>query len=267
MQVLAIGMVMAGGLVAEELPMLQDKPWLGCFAGHEGRGFDFGLGNDGKSEIHFKKGSTRISVFSVFGVNYILEEEINGKWVSRQIKEDGFETKDKPSDEPEKVNFIATYTGDTKVEITHEFEKGEVIIETKIVAKTTENKLRCGVRVAIPDLWRSIKEDDLSERELKKKVDGEVRGETIKDKRVKADLYKKPMLGEPEYFGDGARTFSFESDKIAGREMLLSTVDEDSGYIEVRQTKKEAYHGFYLHWWPNPAKAGTDGARMRIQVK
>ncbi len=266
LQVLLVGMVLAGSGFAEELSILQDKPWLGCFAGHEGRGFDFAVGGDGKSEIHFKKGRTRISVFAAFPVHYILEEEINGKWVSRQIREDGFETKDKPSDEPEKITYRATYTGDTKVEVTHEFEKGEVIIGVKIVEKTTENAIRCGVRVVVPDLYRGIKEDDLSERELKRKVDAEVAGETLRDKKVKADLYEKPKLDGPDYFADGAKWLSFEADAIAGGELLLSTVDEKAGRIDVEQSK-DAYHGFSLFWWPDPAKAGTPGARLKIEVK
>jgi hypothetical protein len=257
---------MTGSLVAGELPTLQDKPWLGCFVGHEGRGFDFALGADGKSEIHFKKGSKRISVFSYFPVTYILEEQVNGKWVSRQIKEDGFETNDKPTEEPEKVTFIVTYTGDTKLEVTHEFDSGEVTIGTKLASKTTENPLRWGVRVTVPDLFRNIKEDDLSERELKKKVDAEVTGETVKGQRVKADLYEKPKLDGPDYFGDGAKTISFESDKIAGRELVLSTVDEDAGSFEIRQTK-DAYHGFNIFWWPDAAKSASSDGHLLLKVK
>ncbi len=76
----------------------------------------------------------------------------------------------------------------------------------------------------------------------------------------------RPKLGGPDYFEDGAKIITFESDKIAGRELVLTTVDEDAGRLDVKQTK-DAYHGFYIHWWPDPAKSGTPGGHMKLQVK
>lgn len=261
-----MSLIMAGSLPAGELPQLTEKPWLGCFAGHEGRGFDFAVQSDGESKIYFKRGSKRLSFSTIFPVYYILEEEINGKWVSRRMQEDGFETGQEATDEPEKLTFTATYTGDTKVEITHEFDREGVVIGTRILEKTTTNPIRCGVRVTIPDLYRNLEEDGkLDERELKRKVDAEVSGETRSGEGVKADLYEKPQLDGPDYFPDGARTFTFECEKIDGQELTLSTVDESAGWIQIEQTKT-AFNGFNLFWWPDPAKAGTPGARLKIEV-
>ena len=152
-----------------------------------------------------------------------------------------------------------------KVEITHEFDREEVLIGIRIVEKTTTNKLRCGVRVTVADLYRSLREKELDKRDLKRAVDAEISGETLDGKRLKADLYENPQLGGPDYFEKGARTFTFESEKIDGKELSLSTVDKDAGWIEVKQTKL-AYNGFNLHWRPDPAKSGTPGARLRLAV-
>lgn len=248
------------------MPQLTDKPWLGCFAGFEGRGYDLAVGADGKSELFFKKGSSRVNIHSTFKVTYNLEEEVKGKWVRRRFTDDSFETKDEANDEGDKVTFIVTFTGDTKVEVTHEFEKTGIIIGTKIVGKTTKNPLRCGVSVAVADLYRHMEDKGLSERDLKKKVDAEIAGETVKGDRKKADLYKKPELGGSDYFEGGAKWFSFESEKIAGRTMTLRSVSEGSGSIEVNQTKT-AYNGFYLNWYVDPAKAETSGAQLEIEIK
>lgn len=264
--VLVVGAFSAGGVMAAELPELQDKPWLGCFAGHEGRGFDFALGADGKTELFFKKGRNRVNIHARFKISYVLEEQIKDRWVRRSISKDGFETEDKPSEDPEKLTFTATFTGDTKVEITHEFEKSSVIIGTKIVGKGTENPLRCGVSVMVADLYRHVEDRGLSERDLKKKIDAEIAGETVKGERKKADLYEKPELGGSDYFEGGAKWFSFESNKIAGKTMTLRSVVEGAGTIEVNQTKT-AYNGFYLNWYVDPAKAETSGAQLEIEIK
>ena len=258
----ALGILVAGSVFGGSLPSLLEKPWLGCFVGHEDRGFDFALGTNGASQLHFKQGGNRISLFASFKVSYILEEKIGDRWVRRTMGEDGFDSDSKATDEPEKVTFTATYTGDTKVEITHEFEKGEVLMGIKILKKKTDNPIRCGVVVTIPDLNRGVEETELSKRDLKRWVDAEVKGETLEGKRLKADLYKMPKLGSAEYFEGGAKTFTFESARIAGREVTLSLAEEETGRIDVDQTRP-AMHGFSLNWWPDPEKAG---AKLLLEV-
>lgn len=262
-----VGLLLMGSLVAGDLPMLQEKPWLGVFVGYEGRGFDFALGSDGESQIHFKKGRTRISGFNSFKVHYVLEEFVGKRWVRRQMSQEGFETTQEASEDVEEVTFVATYTGDTKVQIVHRFDKGLIEIESKVLAKTTENEIRIGVEVAVSDLYRSVKEKGLSKRELRDKIkDAQVRGVTMKGKRLKVDLDENPELDGEEFFADGAKEISIESDKIAGREVLLRTKNEDAGRIEVEQSR-EAFHGFRMIWWPDPAKIGTEGCVLELQVK
>lgn len=257
-----LGVLVAGSVFGGTLPSLQDKPWLGCFAGYEDRSFDFALGTGGESDLFFKEGGDRVSRFLAFKVRYVLEEKINDRWVRRTMAEDGFETSDKATDDPEKMTFTATYTGDTKVEVVHEFEKGEVLIGIKIVEKKTDNPIRCGVVVTIPDIYRGLEEGELSKRDLRKKVDAEVEGETLEGKRLKADLYELPKLGSADYFEGGAKTFTIEAERIAGREVTLSLAEEETGRIDVDQTRP-AMHGFSLNWWPDPEKTG---AKLLLEV-
>lgn len=266
LNVLMIGAVAAGGAMAGELPQLTEKPWLGCFAGFEGRAYGLAVGADGKSEFYFKQGSKRTSIHSNFKLTYNLEEKVNGKWVRRTFKDDAFETKDEASDEGDDIAFVVEFTGGTKVEVTHEFGKTEFIVGTKIVEKTTENPVRCGVSVMVADLYKRFEDKGKSERDLKKEIDGEVAGETVKGERKKADLYEKPELGGSDYFEGGAKWFSIESEKMMGKEMIISSVNEGSGVIEVNQ-KKNAYNGFYLNWYMDPAKAETTGAKVKVAVK
>jgi len=254
-----------GGVQAGELPVWTDKPYMGCFVGYEARNFDFGLGGDGTSELHLKDRKKRLSYSLHFSLRYVLEEEIKGKWVRRQLAEDGFETAQTATITPEKpITFTATYTGDTKVRIGHEFGKKGIAIRSEIIGKKTANPVRAGVEVVVPDLYRHL-EAGLSERELKKKIRrSEIEVTSKEGKRAKFDLYEDENL--EKLFPGGARRFAIESERIDGKEVVLATESEELGILTFRQGKK-LLHGLSVFWWPDSLKKSEAGCRLWVEVK
>ena len=269
MQHLALGLAMTSLTMAGELGSMDEKPWIGIFSGMEGRNFDFALGGDGESEVFFKKSGKRLSRHSTMIVRYILQEQSGGKWVTRQMQDDGFETKQKPGMDDDVVTFTATYTGDTKVEIVHEFDSSDVEIGVKIVDFTTKNPLRVGVYVNVPDFYRSLREteDDLSERELKKKIDDlEIAVVPLEGRTQKLRDLHEEGTNLVKLFEKGAREVSFEAKGTGGKEVTLSMKEEDLGKLEFQQNKR-IYHGFQTYWWPVPDKTGHEDCRLVIEVK
>lgn len=268
---LAVGLLMTSMAVAGELGSMDEKPWIGIFSGMEGRNFDFALGGDGESEVYFKKSGKRLSLHSTMTVRYILQEQIGGKWVTRQMADDGFDTKNKPGMDEDVVTFTATYTGDTRVEIVHEFGSSEVEIGVKIVESTTKNPLRAGVYVGMPDFHRSVKESDpeVSERDLKKKI-ADLRVEVISldGKKVKLrKLYEESVnLEKDPVFGKGAREVSVEAKVTGERDVTLKTKDEELGKLEFKQSRR-IFHGFVTYWWPVPSKTAEEDCRLVIGIK
>lgn len=273
MRVLAIGMLAVMGLAIRvpggELPAVQEKPFLGSFLGFSGsRDFDFAVGADAESELFFKERRERLKLNdSVIRFYYVLEEKIKDRWISRRMTEDGFETAYDATDEPEPgkpISFVATFTGETKVEIVHVFGKDTVTIANRIVDKKTENEVRVGVKIVIGDLYRHLT-GEVSERELRSKIKkSTVTVEPVEGKKTRLDLDKKFTLQEE--FPKGARSFSLKSDRIGGHEFMVRTEESALGRFEFRQTR-EAYHGFPFLWWPNPEKNGEKGARLVVEVK
>ncbi len=271
---LALLLLVPGEGRGGELPAIYEKPFLGCFVGfRESRDFDFAIGADGTSELFFKEGDERLSLHgSSIKFRYILEEQQKGKtkWTNRTMQEDGFETTQKETASPEPgkpVTFTATFTGDTKVEITHVFSRDSVLIRTRILEKKTEGKVRVGVRVSVGDLYRHIKEK-LPERELKSKIkDSELRVWPVEGRSSsgeKIELYEDLKLQEE--FPKGATKFSLESDRIGDKEIIFSTGNEDLGWFQFRQTR-ELYHGFSTYWYPDPEKSAEQDCHLVVEVK
>ena len=264
---LALGLMMSS-VAMGNLGSLDEKPWIGIFAGIDGRSFDFALGGDGESEVFFKKSGKRASLHTTMKIRYVLQEQINGKWVTRQMDEDSLESKSEPSIEHDEVKFTATYTGDTKVEITHAFDNSDVEIGVKIVEKTTKNPVRAGVYVNAPDFHKHLRDvEEMKERDLKKKIsDVKVEVTPLEGRKEKMrDLHEKET-NLAEKFAKGAKEVSFESDSIAGKEVTLSTKDEDLGVLMFQQNKM-LYNGFQAFWWPKPDKTGEADCRLLIEVK
>ena len=276
---LAVSVLGLAGLlpgVAGKLPVLLDKPFIGCFVGFtESRDYEFALGGDGASELFFKKGRNRHTTSGcTLHLDYVVEErdESKGRWVSRKMKEDGFDTAEVPTDQPEPgkpVVFTATYTGDTRVEITHLFTKKGVEISSRLVEKKTANEVRVGVKVLVGDMFRHIKEGELPARELKAKLrDTEVviwPVEADRSSGVKVRFYEIGVK-LPEKFPKGARKVSLESDRLADHEYTLATARESLGRFEFRQ-KRALLHGFSIYWWPDPAQSDERDCRLLIGVK
>lgn len=274
---LAAAAILAGSAAgpAGELPVIFEKPFLGCFLGFtEAREFQFALGGDGSSELFFMK--DRDQRLSSGGLtvkfDYVLEEQEKGKkrWTNRTMQEDGFETSQKATVTPEldkPITFTATYTGGTKVEITHLFTKETVEIRTRILEKTTANPVRAGVRILVGDMYRHIKEE-LDERELKSKIkDSRIQVWPVGSRRSsgeRIDLHEIDVKLQ-EKFPEGATKFQLESDRLADHEYTITTADERYGRLEFRQTR-DLYHGFSVYWWPDPAKAAEKDCRMIFEV-
>ncbi len=261
---------------AEKLPVLLDKPFLGCFVGFQGsRDFEFVIGGDGEGELFFEKDRKRLTTFGcTLKLYYVLEEwsEEKNRWSYRTMKKEGFETtwtEGVLAPLEELIKFTATYTGDTRVEITHLFKKDGVEITSRIVESKSRNRQRVGVKVIVGDLYRHVTAG-LEEREVKAKIrDSQIAVWPVGGARSSSRARIKLRKGEvklPEEFPKGARKFSLESERYADHEFTLSTANEEFGKLEFRQ-KKILYHGFEVLWWPEPAKSEEKDCRLVIEVK
>lgn len=257
-------------LLADALPFLSEKPWLGCWIGYEEKEFDYSItAKDFYGTVSLKEktkdGWKRISEQRVIKLNYLVEEERGGKWQRRSIEPDSFETTQGASDEAESFEVVATYKGGTKLKVSHEIDGKEVMISVAIVETESSNPIRAAVDVIIPDLYK-LKEG-MEERELKKKLKGdEVRLKTVAGKKVKFDLYEEINLATEKGLEEGVLEFSLECKNFAEKLIILSSEVEKTGKIFFRQ-KGVMNEGFTATWYPEEIEEGKPTPKLVFRVK
>jgi hypothetical protein len=252
-----------------QLPQMSDKTeWLGYFVGWEEKDFDFGIGADGEVLMHPKKNGKR-GAHKEFAMHYILQEELNGKWVTRQLlPEKGLESANEKGLDPTKpVTVNTTFTGDTKIEWVHVLTRGAMMIKPKLLEKTTENPIRVGLSVNLPRLYRFDKE--LEERELKKQVGGDtIEGIRLKDKkkvRIKFHENDKDITSEA-YLQDGASAVEVKSEGFYGSTLVFAQSNEKAGRIDV-ETKGPLYNSFKMMWLANPEILGEKDCYISVGLE
>jgi hypothetical protein len=252
-----------------DLPQMSDKTeWLGYFVGWETRSSDFGIGADGESLLHPKKSGKRAGHKEI-KVHYIIEEEMNGKWVRRQfLKEGGLTSEAEKGLDPEKpVVLVTTVTGETKVEWTHIVSRGKINVMPKLLEKKTENKIRVGMEFVLPRLYRFNEEP--TDRELKKKVGGDhIKGVRLKDGkkvRVKFDDVEDDITAG-EFLQDGASAIEVKSAGMMGVSFVIENGRDKAGRIDVK-TKGPLYNSFRMTWMANEEKLGTKDCFVTFEVE
>ncbi|MGJ8695971.1 MAG: hypothetical protein ACSHYF_06615 [Verrucomicrobiaceae bacterium] len=254
---------------AAELPIMTDSTkWLGYFVAWEEKTYDYGLGDDGKVKMHIVKGKEQVGHKDIT-INFKIQEEIKGKWVTRQpLEEGGLTTEAKAALNPrEPVKVIFTVTGDTKVEIIQALSRGRVMIKPKFLEKKTENPVRIVVAVSVPDLYK-IKEE-LDARELKKKIGSDtLEAKRAKDgKKIKVKLYETETdLSSEELLAEGALEISLSNKgNMGSKELNIEQGGDKVGVFEVK-TGKKIYEGLKIDWIPNPDKLGEKDCYMSIAI-
>ena len=242
-----------------QLPQMTDTgvEWLGYFVGWEDKNFDFGVGADGEVLMHPKKSGKRGS-HKEFTMRYLLQEEIKGKWVTRNLLgEGGLESPDeKGLDLKTPVTINTTFTGGTKVEWVHVLSRGKIVLKPKVLEKETGNTIRVGLAVSLPRLYRF--DEELEDRELKKKVGGDrLEGIRLKDgKKIRIRFHEKDKdVASEDFLKDGASAVEVESEGFYGNTFVMEQSNDKAGRIDV-ETKGPLYNSFKVVWLANPETLG-----------
>lgn len=256
-------------LAPAQLPVMSEKTdWLGYFVGWEGQDSDFGIGADGESSLCPRKSGKRYATKKI-KIHYLVEEQIDGRWVRRQLLDEGGLTSENEKGlNPEKpVVFISTVTGGTKVEWTNVVSRGKVSIKPKIIEKPTGNDIRVGVEFALPRLYRFDKTPD--ERELKKKVGKDyVKATRLKDqKSVRVRFHEvEENLTSEDYLAEGASEVEVQSKALLDLSLMLKNGGEKTGRIDIEQ-KSPLYNSFRLTWMAAPEKVGEKDCYVSVWVE
>lgn len=253
----ALALLSLGGLRGETLPILTERPWMGYWIGFETKKWDFGIGAKGKGLMIGKRDGERISSYRHFRVEFMLEEKIDGKWVKREMKPDGFETVQEATEEPEKLEFVATYTDGGQARFGYVFTKRGVQMSAELVQKSPKaTDARVGVRTRIPQFFVIKDPSQLEPKNLKQKL----RDETIRivlnnRERLNFGLWEDVFLQSSEIDEVGAQSFRLDTEVNGGLEYEIKLGQPGTGKLIFRQ-HSDTHRGFWVNWYPEATKPG-----------
>jgi len=254
-----------------ELPVHADRTeWLGYFIGWDGRKFDYGVGSeDLEGLLHPKKGKARTTHREV-KVNFVVQEEIKGKWVTRKaVKEGGYTTTAKEAilNSKKPVDFTLTVTGGTKVEFLHAVSSKGVMVKPKVIDKKTENPIRVGLKFSLR-AFHSIK-SDTEEEKIEKAIRNDVFiGKRLKDgKKVKVKFSDTEVdLNDEKHFAEGMSELEIKSKQYGSDSFVIELGSDKVGVLDV-DAKKEIYRGLTIYWWADNEKLGERDCYINFGVE
>lgn len=259
-----------------QLPALDKQPWLGYFAAHEGRRFNFGVTSRGEIKL------TPLNDKGVeFGPHMALPiligiEEIqpDGKADMKTIRVDTLKSEQTPTDKLERVVFQGKVSAEAVFEAVIEQKGGVISIGGRMLDKGQfkKNPVRFAVRVRIPnnypwtteERWKS--DPKKVEPFLKKIANDSIELNRTDKKRITWTFEKPVDTASGDLTGPGVSRIEMRMQSFGDRKLLFNA-SENSVMTISNTPNTPLYQGFTLTWIPDPEKDKDGKARLGLTVK
>lgn len=262
---LSIALLCIGNSLADALPQLNEKPWVGWYTGYEERKFRFGVNQNGEAvliPIDKRKREPMSPKYWIEIQPAIEEVREAGRVVSKRPTADGWEALTEASATADKIAFRGTVSGGATFEVNLEVSRGEIRAGGRILEKgeLTKYPLRLALRVRVPNAYPYVTEEEkLQERARRDKV----RIERADGEKLTLGTVD-PVQAETELNGTGVRNARIELDGFDGYRIDLDA--GTGGLFEFwNGEKRPLYKGFTFGWKPDPEKDPEGRARFSLK--
>lgn len=259
-----LAITLSGVAAGNTLPQLNEKPWVGWFAGYEDRDFRFGVRADGIAVLIplDERKDEPVSPRYWIDIQPVIEEVRGERVATKKARDDQWEAITEATDEMEKASYRGTVTGGATFEVHLEMDRGVLKAGGRILEKgeLTEHPLRFAIRVKVPNVYHYVKDDD----KIEDLADGDkIRLERGDGKKFSLDGWE-PVWAEKEVSGPGVRSARIDLDGYDGRKLELEA--GDGGLFEFwNGEKRPLYKGFTFGWKPDPEKDPEGKARFTLE--
>jgi len=247
--------------------VLSERPWFGYWVGKEYSKCDFSIAGDGVGSLMLKEKNKRITDRLEVKIHYFLEEKVKGKWVQRRLVEDGFETEQKATAKPKKVDFTATYTGGGQARFIQTFTSQGIEIAAKMVKKSDKaEEARVGVQVSIPSLFHGKGREEAIEQAEERLKGDKLRGVRSDNKKLSFDYHEDVDLAGEDVFGKGAESLLIDCSHFGKRKFELQNSVAKKGKILFDKTKNP-FLGIKAKWYPEDEQGKATSSLFQISVR
>lgn len=267
-----------------ELPMLDQKPWLGYYAVFANKRYCFRVLPTGDIDLSpmNEKGGLLGKQLAINIYPGIEETMPDGKTVMRQTKAKSLESKEAPTENLGKTTIRGKVTGDAEYELYIEQVRGIIFMGGRVLnaGSLTKNPIRFVVRLRIPNAYpyqenqadipddrKQNRKADLAEKAFQKKVRNDsLTVKWLDGKRVKQDYEKIVDVNSKELNGPGIASAEIDVGSYKGRRLLFTAAPNSA--MKLQNSKAAPLHeGFTVIWAADMAKDPEAKARLAMEVK
>lgn len=249
-----------------DLPMMQEKPWLGFFIGYKDRDARFGVSSKGNTMFEpLNSDGKPIAVTNPIRIKYdIIETLPDGKIVRKKIDDDAF-TSDSPAVlDPEKpVTLKGKVTGDATFEITVSEDRGAIFLTGRITDPgTIKNPLHLAISMDfLPYKYNGGTQSPEQKKNFEKKAKrDEIRLELPNGERAKLDFLD--TMNPAEKAKDGFSSAEIRTEGYGGLRWELSASENATLRFEDKG-ERPLFEGFSVTWTTNP---GADPTKEKFTI-
>jgi len=154
----------AAPLMAGPLPTIGKQPWLVQYVAYEHKQLQFTINSEGVGQLlpMNEKGKPLDDKHAIKFLPVVEDVSADGKAAAKYIQKDGWEAVTPAGVNAKTVTYRGTAGGNSRFEITLEFDGKEVRAGGKILDKGTLINPRFRLRVQVPNIYLYDKDPDLS---------------------------------------------------------------------------------------------------------
>lgn len=268
------GLVFVSGVmpVAAELPTMDDREWLGYFAGAKTKNFQFGITAGGDAAIRIsKEKDVLLSQKLAIPVEFRIEETMpDGKVIARSIKPESLESTQTPTAKPKDVTIKGRVTGDIGFEVFLTEDRGVISLGGRLLEPgSLKNPTRFCIATKVPSVYVDATPD--GDKKQQKAFEDKIKDDRVqinrKDgKRAKFSTMDPVDGGSAEVTGPGLDGLLIDISSYKGKKIQLSATPNSS--LELKNASKRPLgDGFSVVWAADLAKDPKAEARLLIEIK
>jgi hypothetical protein len=264
-----------------QLPTLEREPWLGFFAGHSSKRFQFGITSQGEIQIKLlDRSGSPIGIRPYEIVPMIVETLPNGSPAFQDHEPESLETSDSTTEKLEKTTFRAKTKSGIPFEVTVEEARGLIMLGGRVTdPAASKNPAAFAFVVRMPDLYgnevKNIEEteNERDKKKLLKAFEKKTNGDRASWKwtdgtKMRQSLNDKIEISSKEINGPGITEFEIEALAFQEHKFQFTAAPNSSMKLVGRSPEAAALNsGFVILWTQDPAKDPKSEARLAVGVR
>ena len=251
--------------MAGSLPTIGKQPWLTQYVAYEHKQLQFTINSEGTGLLvpMNEKGKLLDDKHAIKFLPVVEDVSADGKVAAKYIQKDGWEAVTPAGVDPKTVTYRGTAGGNSRFEITLEFDGKEVRAGGKILDKGTLINPRFRLRVQVPNIYLYDKDAEKLEAKAGKdrislaRTDG---------KKLKLEVLKALDAEAAETSGPGVSQARIEMAGFAGNRLELDA-GEAGSFEFFNDGIAPLSQGFSFFWKADPVKDAQGKARLSFEVR